>query len=61
MTETKFAIICTIQNTHLLHILLFLKQLQSVSTMIYNMYMSHKMIGTSYILFENFQIVIATP
>ena len=60
MTETKFALIFTVQNALQLHILSFAEQFQSVIIMIENAYTVAKTLGNAYISHENFQIAIAT-
>ena len=55
MTDTKFALIFTIQNALKLHILSVAEQFHSVTMMIEHTYMVAKTHGNAYILHENFQ------
>ena len=55
MTDTKFALIFTIQNALKLHILSVAEQFHLVTMMIEHTYTVAKTHGNAYILHENFQ------
>ena len=55
MTDTKFALIFTIQNALKLYILSVAEQFHSVTLMIEHTYMVAKTHGNAYILHEIFQ------